>query len=160
MHQQESMQRFAVALAILVITSLWGCVGKMPLVTECGLMVHGGRAGPALVGVEYGRQFTPIPLNSVQFSDWSAVRSLAVQRLFASRTPTSTVQVTARFVSCLDQPTALLVRTSFLDESQAPSEPTSAWKTVLLEPRLTSVYSETSTSTDVANYLIEIMPSR
>ena len=160
MDEHRAMQPFAVALATLLMISAWGCVGQPPLVTECSQSMKGDRTGPALVGVEYGRRATPIPLNSVQFSEWPSARAVAVQRLYAARTPTSTVQVTARFVSCLDDPTTLLVRTSFLDESQAPSEPTSAWKSILLEPRLTTVYSETSTSTDVANYLIEIMPSR
>jgi hypothetical protein len=66
------------------------------------------------------------------------------------------VEVNARFVSCLDTPAAIRVRTSFLKDNQAPAEPTSAWRTVHLQPRAISGYQEFSTSRGVANYLIEI----
>jgi hypothetical protein len=116
-------------------------------------------AGPALVGHEYGPQTTPIPLNSVQFSNMDAAKSLAVQHLFAARTPGNTISVTARFISCSDANFAVRVRTSFMDVNQAPTEPASAWQTVFLQPHLIATYTENSTSRSVANYLIEIMPN-
>lgn len=137
-----------------------GCASQPPLVAECSKKITGDRTGPALVGEEYGRQATPIPLDSVQFSNWNVAKSVAVQRLFAARTATNTVQVTARFVSCSDAPVSLLVRTSFVDGNQAPTEPASGWRPISVQPRMTGSYTEFSTSTNVANYLIEIMPGQ
>lgn len=146
-------------LLTVLATGMAGCATPQPpLVTECKWPMKGDRShGPALVGQEYGPQTSPIPLNSVQFSSVSASRSLAVQQLFAHRTPTQTTSVTARFISCSDSPFAVRVRTSFLDGSAAPTEPASAWQTVFLRPHLTATYAESSTSRNVANYLIEIM---
>jgi|ERR1700683_724937 len=154
------MRLTALGIAVALYAPLVGCAvqGHPPLVVQCSAPAKGNRSGSALVGQEYGTQTTPIPLNSVQFSNWDTVKILSVQRLYASRTPSSTVQVTARFVSCADTALVIKVRTSFLDANEAPTEPTSAWQTVFLQPRLTAVYAEKSTSKSVANYLIEIAP--
>jgi hypothetical protein len=95
----------------------------------------------------------------VQFTNWETARSLSIQRLSAARTSTNTVEVGARFVSCLDMPFSIRVRTSFMDAKQAPTEGASAWQTVYLQPHLTASYSERSISTNVSNYLIEITPN-
>jgi hypothetical protein len=131
--------------------------GSPPVVAQCETPTGGDRLGPALVGQAYGMAMTPLPLNSVQFGSDAASRSMAVQNLYAARTPTNTVEVSARFVSCLDKPAMVLVRASFLRANSAPAEPPSAWKSVYLEPRATAVYSELSTSIDAAHYLIEVM---
>jgi hypothetical protein len=145
--------------AIALVIAVTSCTNQPPLVARCNRFSSGGRAGqPALVGLEYGEQASPIPLNSIQFSNWDAARSLSVQRLAASRTPTNTVEVAARFVSCSDIPFAVRVRTSFLDANQAPTEAASAWQTVYLQPHLTATYSERSISTGAKNYLLEVMP--
>lgn len=144
-----------VASAMLGLT---GCVTQPPLVTQCKWPMKGDRTGgPALVGHEYGPQTTPIPLNSVQFSNMDAAKILAVQNLYAARTPTNTTSVIARLISCSDSSFAVRVRTSFMDANQAPTEPASAWQTVVLQPHLTTTYAENSTSRNVANYLIEII---
>jgi hypothetical protein len=151
-----------VTLGILMIglSTLLGCASQPPLVVQCKGTMKGDRSGtPALVGQEYGPQFTPMPLNSVQFSNWDTAKSLSVQRLFASRTPGGTVAVAARFISCSDAEMAIKVRTSFMDSNQMPTETASAWQTVFLQPRLTATYEEKSTARNVANYLIEIMPN-
>jgi hypothetical protein len=145
-----------IALAML----LGGCAlhRQPPPVVECNMTMQGDRSRiPALVGQEYGVQASPIPVNSVQFSKWDTAYSLAVQRLFAARTATNTVAVTARFISCSDVPFAIRVRTSFLDANQAPTEAASAWQTVYLQPRLTATYQERSVSPRAALYLIEVM---
>jgi hypothetical protein len=154
------MKLTALGIVAALYGPLTGCAvqGHPPLVVQCSAPAKGDRSGPALVGQEYGTQATPIPLNSVQFSNWDTVKELSVQRLFAARTSSNTVQVTARFISCADTVLAIRVRTSFLDANQAPTEPASAWQTVFLQPRLTTVYAEKSTSQSVANYLIEIAP--
>lgn len=135
---------------------LAACAARPPLVAQCTGQSHRARPGPALVGLKYGTQATPIPLDSVQFSNWAAERAVSVQSLFAHRTPTNTVEVVARFVSCSDRPMTLRVRTSFFNASHAPTEPVSAWKTVYLEPHLLSTYTERSMSTNVSDYLIEV----
>lgn len=136
-----------------------GCATDVPdAVVECS--VPKGRLtakGPALVGHEYGMKMTPIPLDAVQFTEQRIANSVAVQALYASRTPTETVEVIARFVNCTEQPIALRARTSFLRSSQAPSEPISAWQTVHLHPKATAIYTEKSIGrTEVTNYLIEL----
>ncbi len=145
-----------IAVALLTV----GCANKAPLVSRCKMPRGGGARSsmPALVGLQYGEQSTPIPLNSVQFTNWGAASSLSVQRLAATRTPTNTVEVDARFVSCSDQTQTVRVRTSFLDGNQAPTEAPSAWQTVYLQPHLTANYSEKSTSIAAKQYLIEISP--
>jgi hypothetical protein len=155
------MKPISFGIVIAVCASVMGCAvpGHPPLVVQCSAPAKGNRAGPALVGQEYGTQATPIPLNSVQFSNWDTVKELSVQRLYASRTSSNTVQVTARFVSCADTAFAIKVRTSFLDANQAPTEAVSGWQTVFVQPRMTALYEEKSTSRNAANYLIEIMPN-
>lgn len=143
----------------VLLGAVAGCASQPPLVTQCSGPMQGDRTGgPALVGHEYGPRTTPVPLNSVQFSNMSTAKSVAVQNLFAARTPGNTVAVTARFISCSDAGFAVRVRTSFMDAKEAPTEPVSAWQTVFLQPHLIATYAENSTSRDVANYLIEIMP--
>lgn len=144
--------------ALALVAAVAGCDAKPPLVTKCTGQSHMSRTGPALVGLEYGTQATPIPLDSVQFSDWAAEKAVVVQHLTAARTATNTVEVTARLISCADEPIALRVRTSFLDAAQAPTEAASAWQTVFVQPHLTATYSERSISTQVSHYLLEITP--
>jgi hypothetical protein len=152
----KTARSFGVILIALILFSGCAIKGQPPLVVECEKPAKGDRPGPALVGMEYGMQATPIPLDSVQYGDHAASKSIAVQRIFAKRTPGDTVQITARFVSCSDEQVRLLVRTSFLDSDQSPAEPTSAWRTVILQPRTISNYVESSTSAAVSHYLIEI----
>lgn len=148
------------ALLAAAFLAAVGCASyKTPLVAECkapSLWKRTARPGPALIGVSYGMQATPIPLDSIQFSSDRAAGLLAVQQIGASRTDTGTVKVDARFVSCSDRPQSIRVRTTFLGEGQAQIEPVSAWKIVFLEPHLTASYLELSTSRKVANYVIEI----
>jgi hypothetical protein len=154
------MSTASTGFAILVLAALTGCAtpipGAPPVVVACSQPVNAVRSGPALVGQTYGMAMTPLPVNSVQFGSHAASNLLAVQSLFAERNPTDTVLVTARFVSCHDTPQVVRVRTSFLRASQAPAEAPTAWKQVYLEPRATAVYTEMSTATDVANYLLEV----
>jgi hypothetical protein len=152
------MKSQVLGLLVVLLVPIVGCAARQPLVVECGSSIKPNRsAGAALVGQEYGLQSTPIPLNSVQFADWGTAKKLAIQHLFASRTSANTVQLTARFISCSDEAVSLRVRASFLDSNQMPTEPTSAWQTVFLQPRLTAVYAEKSTAKNVSSYLVEVM---
>ena len=151
--------RNASAWLIMLATGLTGCAqlpADSPIVVACANPVHSTRPGPALVGQSYGMAMTPLPLNSVQFGSPEVARALAIQGLYAQRSPSDTVQVTARFVSCEGMPTSIRVRTAFLRADTAPAEPVSAWKKVYLEPRATAVYTEYSTARDVGHYLIEV----
>jgi hypothetical protein len=147
---------FGAALVALLQACAQPLSGSPPVVASCETPTGGDRLGPALVGQPYGMAMTPLPLNSVQFGSDAASRSVAVQSLYAARTQTSTVEVSARFLSCQDKAATVLVRTSFLRANSAPAEPPSAWKSLYLEPRATAVYSELSTSIDAAHYLIEV----
>jgi hypothetical protein len=158
------MNRVAIGgLFVLLSVMAAGCAAKAPLVVRCKAPPHSvdrsNSGGPALVGLQYGEQATPIPLDSVQFSDWSTEKVVSIQTLFAGRTDGGTVQVTARFVSCSDSDVPIRIRASFLDANQAPTEPSSAWQLVYLHPRMTATYTEKSTSRNAANYLLEIMPA-
>ncbi len=143
------------ALAALLLAGCETPSGPKVMV-ECSTPVDEKRTGPAMVGVQYGMQISPIPLNSVLWGDATAAKNVALQSLFAGRTPTDTVQVTARFVNCTDQSLALRARTSFMDANQAPTEQPTIWKTVFLAPRSIGVYTEMSINRQPANYLIEI----
>ena len=111
--------------------------------------------GPALVA-NVPRAMTPIDLNAVQMTDKSVTRRVVVEGLFARRTETDTIEVTARFVNCTKKPLQIDARSSFLDADQFPSEPTSAWQRIFLPPLATGVYREQSMGRNVANYLIEL----
>lgn len=116
----------------------------------------GAYAGPALVA-NVPKSMTPIDLNAVQFTDKKLTKQVIVEGLFARRTETDTVEVTARLVNCTDTPLQVRARSSFMDEAQAPTEPTSMWSTVVIAPRGTGVYRERSMSRDeVKYYLIEL----
>jgi len=149
-----------VAAAALLV-SVVGCAGPLaspPLVVECTPppMAGGVRAGPALVGQQYGMQHSPLPVNSVQFNSQVTASQLAIQGLYASRTPTDTVELTMRLVSCIDAPQMVRIRTNFLRDNQAPAESVSAWREIWVPARATANYAELSTSRNAAAYLIEI----
>lgn len=114
--------------------------------------------GPALVAREYG-VISPIPLNSVQFTDSRLKSMLAVQSLQGLRTPTQTVLVQARLVNCGDTPLQVGLRTSFMDGRQAPTEPISAWQTLWLPPRALAIYEERSVAVGATAYLVELRPA-
>ena len=101
-------------------------------------------------------QMSPIPLDSVQFDSWRTAALVAVQQMFASRTPTDTVSVQVRLLSCADAPSQIRIRTSFLRADGVPVEPPSAWKTVHLTPRALGVYTESSFARDVGHYVVEV----
>lgn len=147
--------QFAIHACAGALALLAGCQSQPAMIVECHTPVDQMRKGPALVGMDYGMQMSPIPLNAVQFTDqiW---RSVAVQSLKAARTGTDTVRVTARLVNCSDQALAIKARTSFLSQNEAPTEPVSAWRTVHLPPRATALYSENSIAVTVASFLIEV----
>lgn len=111
--------------------------------------------GAALVA-NVPRAMTPIDLNAVQMTDKGVIRSVLVEGLFARRTETDTIEVTARLVNCSKKPLQIDVRSSFMGADQFPSEPTSAWQRVFLPPFATGVYREQSMSRNVASYLIEL----
>lgn len=134
--------------------------GAPPLVVECSTPYDGARPGPALVGQQYGMQISPLPLNSVQFDSHTTASRLAVQRIYALRTATDTIEVTARLVSCSNYPVMVRVRSSFLRTNDSPSEPTSAWREVYLSPRAIANYTEYSVARDVNSYFIEIAASQ
>lgn len=113
-------------------------------------------AGAALVA-NVPRAMTPIDLNAVQFTDKALTRQMLVEGLFARRTETDTVEVSARFVNCTGRALTIRARSSFMDDVQYPVEPASAWQRVIIQPYATGVYRERSMKRDeVKYYLIEI----
>lgn len=115
-----------------------------------------GAGGPALVA-NVSRSMTPIDLNAVQMTDKALTRTMVVEGLWAQRTPTDALMVTARFVNCKDEPLVVQARSSFMDASQMPTENASMWRTVYIPARGTGTYQERSIGTrNVAAYLIEL----
>jgi len=115
-----------------------------------------GYAGAALVA-NVPKSMTPIDLNAVQFTDKQLTKDMVIEGLFARRTQTDTVEVSARFVNCTKRPLTLRARSSFMDDVQYPVEPVSAWQRVIIQPYATGVYRETSMKrSEVKYYLIEI----
>jgi hypothetical protein len=150
------MRVVATLLAAATLGTACAVPAGTALVVECRAPETGARNGPALVGMPYGQQHSPIPLDSVQFDSSATASRVAVQSLHAQRTATDTVEVGARLVHCGDTPGAVRIRTNFLREDRAPAEPTSAWRTVLLQPRAIAHYQEFSTSRAASRYVIEI----
>lgn len=152
-------------IAAAFVLFIAGCQTKpveTPVVVECSAMdiKRDHPPGTALVGGKYGAaENTPIPLDAAQFTDNRLAKNIAVQGLYAERTPTDTVQVSARLVNCTDKTLAISARISFLKESQAPAESPSAWQNLILSPRATALYQENSVSRQAAHYLIEIRPN-
>ncbi len=113
-------------------------------------------AGAALVA-NVTKSMTPIDLNAVQFTDKGLTREMVIEGLFARRTETDTVEVSARFVNCTGGPLTIRARSSFMDDVQYPVEPASAWQRVIIQPYATGVYRERSMKRgEVKFYLIEI----
>jgi len=159
MHLFFSFPRVAGLVALAVATGLGqGCAtpNVSPVVAECMPPNGSVRSGPALVGQTYGMQMSPIPLDSIQFDSNRTAALVAVQQMFASRTPADTVAIQVRFLSCADAPSHIRVRTSFMRADGLPVEPPSAWRTVFLTPRALGIYSESSVSRDVGHYIVEV----
>ena len=116
---------------------------------------RGGAAGPTLSPLVRGA-FTPIPLESVQFVDKDLRRKVVVQSLMAQKTETDTVEIVTRLLNCTDKPLQIQARASFLSGVMAPTEPTSGWQRLFLQPRALGVYSEKSMSRDPMHYIVEV----
>lgn len=112
--------------------------------------------GPALVA-NVPRSMTPIDLNAVMMTEKKLGREMVVEGLFAQRTETDALLVTARLINCTKSPMVVQARSSFMDANQIPTEPSSVWRTIFIPARATGVYQERSIGTNqVAAYLIEL----
>jgi hypothetical protein len=149
-----------IVLMVPVIVSAMAMAGcattAPPMVVECSTAFAATRGGPALTGVPYGTQMSPIPLDSVQFDSDETARRIAIQGIYASRTPGDTVAVEVRMVSCNAGMTTVRARTSFQRANGAPAEPASAWRVIVLPPRALTLYTELSTARDVHHYVVEL----
>lgn len=156
------MKKWKRSLACLVAISLVGCANvpaNTPrLVVECGSVARNPSAvGPALVGEDYGPKTTPIPLDSVLFASKDLSKRIAVQSIFAARSETHTVRLTARLINCSDSAAQVSVRAHFMDRERRPTEKPSGWQAVYLQPRGLGIYDESSIASEpVAHYLLEV----
>lgn len=144
-------------ITIICVIMMTGCASEYPkLIVDCASPIDKALKGPALVGQGYGMQMTQLPLDALQFTSSELANSIAVQSVFAKKTPADTVQVTARIVNCTGKPIAVLARTSFMDSTHAPTEAISAWRTVYIPPKSISLYHEISSSINAWHYMIEL----
>lgn len=95
-------------------------------------------------------------LNQVGFATNGLQRRVAVEQTGASRTPTNTLEVWARFRNRTDYVQRIEARTLFLREDKSPLEDQVAWKEVHLQPNTFQTYRTMSTRTDAAYYYIEV----
>jgi len=149
----------AVLLALALALPLSACNQPVQQTLGCDFASYmAARQIPelALVPVQPGTM-TPIPLNSVSFSDSFTAETVLVQYTGAQRTPSGTVEVTTRMVNCTDYPLVIEGRTNFFDEGQRPGESVSGWQKVHLPPRSVGHYSEMSIDTKrLQTYLTEL----
>ncbi|MBW8910516.1 MAG: hypothetical protein JF564_01140 [Sphingomonas sp.] len=116
--------------------------------------------GPALVA-NVPSAMTPIDLNAVQMTDKKLAKKVIVEAMFARRTETNSVEVITRFVNCTKNVVELDARSSFMDTDQAPTEDSTYWKKVILQPKATGVYRGLSIGRDeVKYYLVEVRTSQ
>lgn len=147
--------------AVAALTLLWANGASAAENRELKCKISAARAdrgggGPALVA-NIPKAMTPIDLNAVLMTDKAVRKAVIVEGLFARRTETDTLEVTARFVNCTKEPISVQVRSNFMDQSQVPTEPSSVWKTVYISPRSIGTYQERSIATgNVAAYLVEL----
>jgi len=153
------MMKFELFLVLAAVLLTAGCAGPHAMVVECKFPGQDMPDGPALVAQEYG-EMSPIPLDAVQFTNPLLKEQLVVQSLKARRTPTNTVQVSARIINCTDAPLVLGLRTHFMGEDQADSEQESAWSKLIIQPHALGGYKESSLTAEVLNYLVEIRDAR
>lgn len=112
--------------------------------------------GPALVA-NVPNSMTPIDLNAVQMTDRKLWKSVIVEGLFARRTETNALEITARFVNCTNEPIVIEARTDFMDAQQVPTEKESAWQRIFISPRATKTYQTQSIGTvNVQQFLVEL----
>jgi hypothetical protein len=153
------VKRFVIALALTAALVAPQASARENRVVKCSTSnarSADSPGGPALIA-NVARSMTPIDLNAVQMTDKKLTRSVVVEGLFVRRTETNTVEVLARLVNCTKKPLKIDARSSFLDVSQFPTEPTSAWRTIFIPALATGVYQEKSLSRDeVKYYLIEL----
>lgn len=95
-------------------------------------------------------------LNQVGFATNGLQRRIAVEQTGASRTPTNTLEVWARFRNRTDYVQRIEARTLFLRADESPLEDQLAWKEVHLQPNTFQTYRTMSTRTDAAYYYIEV----
>ncbi len=156
-----SAHRFFIgALALPAALAGSGCVAPPPAspVVQCTWpRPAGAPPGDALVALNYDAM-TPIPTDAVQFTNEALAREVVVQHLSAHRTPTNTVQVSARLVNCTDYPVVVDSRLHFMDANHMPLEDVSVWQRVVLRPRALGQIQESSMSHGVEHYVVELRP--
>lgn len=102
-----------------------------------------------------------MPLNSVSITDSAIINKIYVRSINSRRTPTGTVEVWSQILNCTDYALHAEARTQFYDSSQAPSEPVSAWRRIVLDPRTSNTYRESSIGTKtVGYYMVELREGR
>ena len=116
--------------------------------------------GPALVA-NVPSAMTPIDLNAVQMTDKKLANRVVVEGVFARRTETNSVEVITRFVNCTKKVVELDARSSFMDADQVPTEDSTFWKKLILQPKATGVYRGLSIGRDeIKYYLVEVRTSQ
>lgn len=144
---------------IMVLALVNGCAAKREMVASCDFPTQPPPTGMALVSEEYGLT-SPIPLNSIQFTDPGLEDLFVIQSIRAKRTDTDTVMVSARMVNCTGSVIQLGIRSTFFDKDQQLYGPPSGWKTIFLQPHALGYYQEASDGIDIAHYLLEFRNGR
>lgn len=75
-------------------------------------------------------------------------------------TPTGTAEVWVMLRNHTDFPQQIQGRTTFFDSSKAPVDTPPQWKRIYIPPNSQAMYSELSTSSNIAFYRVEIQGAR
>lgn len=132
-------------------------------------LISGCIQAPKAVPQTVGLVGTQLAMNSVNVIDKKLLDTrktvlgqqynygkILVESTGASRTETGNLGVYATIENLTDYPQALQARTRFYDESKVPAEDFSAWQRVMLPPRGTGTYKESSLNNRAAYFYIEI----
>ena len=153
------MRILAKTAAAMLFVALCANASAAGLVTKCSNFKNRTKQPEATVSLQSlaPGALTPIPLDTVRMLDKKTAKQVFVQSVDARRSPTQTVEVMARIVNCGKEPIEVVARTHFLDASQYPTEPVSAWHLLVLQPGALVVYGERSiAAAPVANFHIEM----
>lgn len=148
MNAQISLRTGAMGLMLLSLTA---CAGP-------AVVAQGPTCTPAVPAAPAAGM---LALNTAAITDAQLTGRVMLQSTNARRQPTGTVEVWTRFFNCSDLALQLEARTHFLDASQAPTEPVTAWTRVFVPARSYAVYMESSTDVDaVRHYYVEVREGR
>jgi hypothetical protein len=146
------MKRMIVGACALLL--LAACQSPSPEGAQMGVRVNDAKAPNARI------MFDQVVILDKALQSNEAGK-IAIESQGTRRTPTGTLSVIVNVRNRTDYPQVLESRVSFFDSAFAPTEKTSGWTKIHLEPNGIGNYQESSIATgNVAHYYVEIREAR